>query len=118
MVGLINKRAVVQVIGCLLNNPDLLDTYDITEEDMHEEFYVYIFNTIYNLHLQNVKVIDSFTIDSYLSSYDMQYKVFTVNKGIEYIDNAKKIAVAENFDYNYNILCLNEIGFYVRENKR
>ena len=104
MVGLINKRAVVQVIGCLLNNPDLLDTYDITEEDMHEEFYVYIFNTIYNLHLQNVKVIDSFTIDSYLSSYDMQYKVFTVNKGIEYIDNAKKIAVVENFDYNYNLL--------------
>lgn len=104
MVGLINKRAVVQVIGCLLNKPDLLDTYFIEEIDMHEDFYVYILITIRALHKKNVKVIDTFAIDSYLSSYDAQYKIFSANEGIKYIENAKKIAVLENFDYNYMLL--------------
>ena len=69
MVGLINKRAIVQVLGCLLNKPDLLDTYYIEEIDVDEDFYVYILNTIKVLHKQNVPVIDAFAIDSYLSSY-------------------------------------------------
>ena len=95
MVGLINKRAIVQVLGCLLNKPDLLDTYYIEEIDVDEDFYVYILNTIKVLHKQNVPVIDAFAIDSYLSSYDAQYKIFSMNNGVDYIENAKKIAVLE-----------------------
>lgn len=104
MVGLINKRAIVQVLGCLLNKPDLLDTYYIEEIDVDEDFYVYILNTIKVLHKQNVPVIDAFAIDSYLSSYDAQYKIFSMNNGVDYIENAKKIAVLENFEYNYKTL--------------
>jgi replicative DNA helicase len=43
-------------------------------------------------------------IDSFLSNYDVQYKIFNDNDGLEYIENAIEQSNIRNFDYSYNRL--------------
>ena len=44
--------AIVQVIGCVYQNPNLFDneSYSFTLDDFTEEFHQVIFGSIYNLH--------------------------------------------------------------------
>lgn len=64
MTGLFDKKAVFQVIGCLLQNPDLLEEYPLSPEDFNgEDFHQIVFSSIYNLHNQGIKVIDCFALD-------------------------------------------------------
>lgn len=105
ITGLFDKKAVFQVIGCLIQNPTLLDNYALTLEDFDgEEFHQIIFACIFNLYNQGVNVIDSFAIDSFISGYEKQYKIFIDNNGLEYINDASVMSEIENFDYNFNRL--------------
>lgn len=97
-----DKRAILQVLGCLIRKPDLLDEYRLDTSDFEAEaFYQIVFSAIYNIHAQGANRIDCFTIDSYLASYEKQYKIFETNKGLEYCENAIGLAEIENFDYWY-----------------
>ena len=49
-----------------------------------------------------MQVIDIFAIDSFISSYEKQYKIFTENKGLEYLNDAAVMSEKANFEYNYN----------------
>jgi replicative DNA helicase len=60
-----------------------------------------IFASIHNLYLQGIKSIDYIAIDNYLSSYELQYKIFNENNGIDYIIECKDNSNLENFDYSY-----------------
>lgn len=99
---LADKRAVLQVLGCLICKPSLLDEYRLDTSDFEaESFYQIVFSAVYNIYAQGANRIDCFTIDSYLSAYEKQYKIFETNKGLEYCENAIELAEIENFDYWY-----------------
>lgn len=109
-MSLIDKRAVYQVIGNLMKKPSLLDDekYKFHKDDFHAEgessFYVIIFAAINNLYEQGIEEIDLMVIDSFLSNYDVQYKIFNDNDGLEYLENALEQSSMRNFDYSYNRL--------------
>ena len=55
-----DPTATMQVIGCVFNNPQLLDItdkYSIIDEDFADEFHKVIFVSIYKLHELGAKNI-------------------------------------------------------------
>ena len=49
----VDPIAIMQVMGCVFNNPQLLeftDKYTITDEDFPDEFHKTIFGAIYKIH--------------------------------------------------------------------
>ncbi|MDO5765000.1 MAG: DnaB-like helicase N-terminal domain-containing protein, partial [Elusimicrobiales bacterium] len=103
--GLVDKRAYLIVLGCLLQDPTLIDDIDrpLDRTDFNtESFYELLFVAIYNLHMQGCATIDEFSMDSYLSNYQEQYTIFQENQGIEYLINARDMAQMDNYDYNYH----------------
>lgn len=93
-------------MGSLLKNPNLFldNKYDINENDFVERFHAIIYGVIKNLFFSGVKTITALEIDTYLSQYPVQKKIFDDNDGLHYIDNLSKFAKVENFDFHYNVL--------------
>ena len=103
--GLVDKRAILQVIGCLLQDSSLIDDIDrpLSRDDFTvENFYELLFVAIYNLHMTGVENVDEFAIDSYLSNYKEQYKIFQNNNGLDYLSSAREMSSLENYEYNYH----------------
>ena len=103
----IDKRSIMQVLGCLKNNPNLLtrtDKYDFNEEDFAEDFYTLIFGILQNLKAQGLKKIDLLDIDNYLSTRPGAKKLYVDNKGAEYISEISEISDLSKFDYYYQRL--------------
>lgn len=103
--GLVDKRAYLNTIGCLLQDPTLIDDIDrpLDRTDFNTEtFYELLYIAIYNLHMQGCTTTDEFSVDSYLSNYKDQYTIFQENNGLEYLANAKELATLENYDYFYH----------------
>lgn len=102
---LADKRAILQCLGCIIQCPSLLEEYRLEEEDFNvEPFYLIIFSCVYNLYNQGVNKIDCFAIDSMLSGYAKQYKIFEDNNGIDYCNEAVALAELDNFSYYYGRL--------------
>ena len=76
--------SVMQVIGCVYNNPSLLDNekYHFNEEDFTDEFHKVVFGSIYNLHQLGAKEINVNTITDYLETRPKKLAVFKVNNGV------------------------------------
>jgi len=102
-LSLSDKRSYLQVLGCLLQKPELLSDskYNLDRDDFEEIFHKMIFASIHNLYLQGVKTIDYIAIDNYLSPYELQYKIFNENNGMDYIIECQSNSSLDNFDYNY-----------------
>lgn len=101
---LIDKRAILQVLGSLAKNPKLLDEkqYSIREEDFGERFYRILFGAINNLHIMGrFGTVDGIAIDNFLSPYKEQYEIFNHQDGVPYINSAIKLAEEDNFNYYY-----------------
>lgn len=108
-VNLIDKRAYLQVLGCLLKMPSLIDDIEhpLDKRDFwagEEKLYTLIYVSIYNLYMQGCTVIDEYAIDSYLSNFKEQYSEFEKNNGINYILDCQEMATIENYDMNYHII--------------
>ena len=74
---LYDNRSALQVIGCLIREPELMEEYPLDKSDFEvESFHEIVYSCVYNLYQQGVQVIDDFAIDSYLSKYSKQYKIF------------------------------------------
>ena len=61
MSNYVDITAIMQVIGCVFNNPQLLDftdKYTITEEDFVSDFHKIVFGSIYKIHEMGVKEIN------------------------------------------------------------
>lgn len=102
---LYDKRSVLQVLGCLIKKPILLEEHRFDSSDFSfEPFYELIYSSIYNLFQQNIAKIDAYAIDSFLSNYKKQYAIFELNKGLEYCETAIELAELDNFEYYYNRL--------------
>lgn len=88
----VDISAITQVIGCVLNNPSLLDDTDryiIHEEDFTEDFHKIVFGSIYNIHMSNSNVTIDSIID-YLANRDKFNAIFKTHKGVEYLIEASK----------------------------
>lgn len=102
----IDTSAVIQVIGSVYKNPNILDDsrYHFIEEDFPEKFHRILFGVIYNLHLAGVKKININTIEDYLNQRPKQYAIFKTNKGREYLQEILEKNLIEAFDFYYNRL--------------
>lgn len=99
--------AVMQVIGNVFENPNLLDMdekYHFNGEDFYEEFHRILFGSIYNLHQLGVKKITIPDIESYLAQRPQKFGTYTLYKGSEYLTKLKDIIQPAAFDYHYKRL--------------
>jgi len=99
-----NKQAIREVLGCFLQQPNLLREYKTTSNDFPETFHKLIFAAINNLYKNGAETIDAVAIDEYLSHYETQYQTFTKNQGIEFIENIQELAMIANIKYYYEQL--------------
>lgn len=119
-----DKMSVIQVIGSLMQKPELLldDKYSLTTNDFPERFHQIVFSAISNLINSGVSSIGVIEVDSYISKYEKQYKIFSDNNGMKYLEDAIELSNLRNFDYHYNTIKkfsllkqLKEAGFDISE---
>ena len=101
----IDSTSIMQVIGCVYNNPHLLeftDKYTITEYDFPDEFHKVVFGAIYKLHELGVGTINLQGIEDFLSSRPKSAAIFKQQKGEEWLMKVAESAISNAFDYYYN----------------
>lgn len=103
-----NKRyvdisAIVQVIGCIYQNPSLLDNenYFFNEEDFTEDFHKILFGSMFNLHQLGTKNINVNTIEDYLKNRPKSLATYKANKGAEYLQKISENVQLSTFEYYY-----------------
>lgn len=99
---LVDFRAIAQCLAAIISEPALIDDYSFEKEDFYDNFHMLIFSAVYNLYSQGSAVIDMFGIDSYLSAYEEQYKIFTDSNGLEYINSILSFYEKENFPFYFS----------------
>jgi len=104
LTNYVNKQAIREVLGCLIQTPKLLREYKISKSDFPEDFHKLIFAAINNLYKNGIENIDAVAIDEYLSHYETQYKIFEKNQGIEFIVDIEELASVANIKYYYEQL--------------
>lgn len=100
----VDTTSIIQVIGSIYNNPNLLDIedkYHFNEEDFPEEFHRILFGSIYNLHALGVKEITLNSIEDYLEQRPKKMAIYQVNKGNEYLQKISQTTQIAAFDYYY-----------------
>jgi len=119
MIILFDERAFFNVVGSLLQNPELLISgeYQLDLDDFPEEkrFYKIVYAAIHTLFNTDRKTINILDIDTYLSKYQSQYEIFKINNGIEYLQSAKKLANPDA--YNESCLTLKKFSLLRRLKK-
>lgn len=102
----IDVASTIQVIGCVYNQPtllDLTDKYILTDDDFPDEFHRVIFGSIYKLHELGAKKISLETIADFLDTRPKSKAIYE-QKGEEWILKASQMATLSTFDYYYNRL--------------
>ena len=99
----IDTKAIIQVIGSVYQNPNLLDEaqYKFNTEDFPQEFHRIMFEAIYNLHALGAKVITQNTIEDYLEQRDKKYAVYKAYNGAEWLQKCTESISIATFDYYY-----------------
>ena len=102
----IDIKSIIQVIGSIYQNPNLLDEerYKFNEEDFPQEFHRIIFGSIYNLHALGAKTITVNTIEDYLEQREKKFAIYKSYNGAEWLDQCKEVVNIATFDYYYNRL--------------
>lgn len=105
MSNYVDTTAIMQVIGCVYNTPQLLDysdKYKITEYDFPNEFHKIVFGSIFKLHELGAETISVANILDYLSTRPNSESVFRKENGEEWLAKVSKLATVSTFDYYYN----------------
>lgn len=105
-IVLSDKMSVLQVLGCLVNNPLILVNreYSLKPSDFPERFHQILFGAIEYLSKQGMLIISPLDIDQFLVKYEQQYRVFTSNNGIAYVHKCMEVADESKFSYYYTVL--------------
>lgn len=100
----IDIPAIIQVIGSIYQNPNLLDneSYHFTLNDFTEEFHKVIFGSIYNLHQLGATQITSSTIEDYLEQRPKKLAVYKANNGAEYLEKISEASQLAAFNFYYH----------------
>ena len=95
--------ATIQVIGCIYQNPSLLDDekFFFNEDDFVEEFHKILFGSIYNLHALGAKEVNINTIEDYLKDRPRSLAVYKSYKGAEYLQKITENIQLSTFEYYY-----------------
>lgn len=103
----IDPTAIMQVIGCVYNNPQLLeitDKYSVVDEDFSDQFHKIVFGAIYKIHELGAKKITLESLSDFLSARPKHEAVFKQNKGEEWVLKIAENANLSTFDYYYSRL--------------
>lgn len=105
MGNYVDTTAIMQVIGCVYNTPQLLDytdKYKITDYDFPNDFHRIVFGSIYKLHELGAETVNIENIVDFLSSRPNSENIFRKENGEEWLSKVAKNARASTFDYYYN----------------
>ena len=103
----VDIQAIIQVIGCVYNTPQILDftdKYVITDEDFPDEFHRIIFGAIYKIYELGAKKITLENISDFLSNRPKSAAIYKQQKGEEWILKAAETCMSSTFDFYYNRL--------------
>ena len=103
----VDVTAIMQVVGNVFNNPQILDftdKYTITEDDFPDEFHRVAFGAIYKIHELGADRISLENIADFLSSRPKSAATFKQNKGEEWVLKVAETCLPEAFDYYYSRL--------------
>lgn len=118
-----DSSAVIQVIGCILNNPKLLEEdggYKFRDEDFCNEFHRVVFGAAYYLQNNGAEKLNRKVLEDYLQDKPKSLGIYKANNGAEWLHKAFLEADIPNFDYYYQrmkkmtlLRTYNEIGLNV-----
>ena len=97
--------SVMQVVGCVYNNPALLDftdKYSINEEDFDDTFHKTVFGAIYNLYQMGAEKISLRNVSDFFTSRPKHQGIYEANKGEEWLIKVSEGAIPQSFDYYYS----------------
>lgn len=103
----VDTTSIVQVIGCVYNNPsilDMTDKYSIVDEDFTDPFHKTLFGAIYKIHELGADKINLNSIADFLSTRPKSEAIYTQGKGPEWLLKASEVAATTAFDYYYGRL--------------
>ena len=103
----VDVTAIMQVVGNVFNNPQILDftdKYTITEDDFPDEFHRIAFGAIYKIHELGADRITLENVFDFLSSRPKSAATFKQNKGEEWLLKVAETCMPEAFDYYYSRL--------------
>ena len=99
-----DRRATMQVLGAIYNNPKILEDerYRFVEEDFTEDFHKVLFESMYNLYAYGAKEITDNAIEDYLSSRPAKMAVYKRDNGREYLEKLLESLQIAAFPYYYD----------------
>jgi len=100
----VDPTAIMQVIGCVYNNPRLLDytdKYTITDDDFPDTFHKTVFGCIYKLYELGSKKITLENISDFLDTRPKSQAIYKQQKGEEWLLKVSENANQLTFDYYY-----------------
>lgn len=103
----IDRVTITQIIGCLMQNPDLLsetDKYRLEMEDFRRLSDKYIFSAIYNLYINGAGNIHTVDIMNSLKDNSSAYDLIEKENGVAFLQDSESNANLANFNYYYNKL--------------
>jgi replicative DNA helicase len=103
----VDNVAIMQVIGNVFENPELLDfseKYTITDADFPDQFHKIVFGSIFKLYELGAKKITIANIVDFLSSRPKSEAIFRAQKGEEWLTKVVGSISPESFDYYYQRL--------------
>lgn len=103
----VDVTAIMQVIGCVYNNPQILefeDKYTITDEDFPDEFHRIVFGAIYKIYELGAKTITLENLTDFLSSRPKSAAIYKKNDGDKWLLKVADVASQLSFDFYYNRL--------------
>lgn len=103
----VDVTAIMQVIGCVYNNPQILefeDKYTITDEDFPDEFHRTVFGAIYKIYELGAKTITLENLADFLSSRPKSAAIYKKNDGDKWLLKVANVASQLSFDFYYNRL--------------
>ena len=94
-----------QVLGSILQEPELLKTHQLKATDFVDTILQTVFKAIDYLARNGATQIDRFEVGEYLKqNYPPMYKVFEKHDGLSFLKNLAALSKPENFEYYYTKL--------------
>lgn len=104
MTQIVDIPSIVQVIGCIYQQPSLFENqnYFFNEEDFTEDFHRVLFGSMFNLYkIFGTKQFTINVIEDYLEQRPTALAVYRTNKGREYLQKLSETINLSTFDYYY-----------------
>ena len=103
----VDRHTIVQILGGLMNKPDLLnetDKYLLEPSDFSKQLDRFIFSAIYNLYVNGAEKIHAVDVDNYLKDNALAKQLMEKENGKVFLQDCEIESEVENFYYYYNKL--------------